>query len=113
MKKKIKVKIKNEQKEMEDIYQAIFSNEQIQYIEKENTKVKVNMKNLTLIRENHDMKMEYFFKENKGTIFLKAYNKVLPLVIQVKNIIHNKDKLIIEYEIENSNFSYSIDWRAI
>lgn len=113
MKKKIKVKIKNDEEEQENIYSSIFSENQIQYIEKKNTKVKVNRKDFILTRENEDMKMEYFFKEKKGNLFLKKYKRVLPIVLKVKKITNEKEKLIIEYEVENMHFYYSIDWRKI
>ena len=113
MKKKIKVKIKNDEEEQENIYSSIFSENQIQYIEKKNTKVKVNRKDFIVTRENEDMKMEYIFKEKKGSLFLKKYKRVLPIVLKVKKITNEKEKLIIEYEVENMHFYYSIDWRKI
>lgn len=112
MKKQIKVIIKNEEQILKKDYQAIFlDNKIIKYMENKNTKVEVNLEKLLLKRENDDLKMEYFFKEKTGTIYLKEYKKYLNINIEVKKIICEQDEFLIEYVIENNHFSYSIDWR--
>ena len=112
MKKKISVKIKNDEQILKNEYQAIFlEDKEIKYLEDKNTKVSFNMDSFILKRENNDLKMEYFFKEKKGTIYLKEYKKYLDIRIEVIKIEKEENKILIEYKIENNDFSYLIKWR--
>ncbi len=112
MKKKISVKIKNEEQILRKEYQAIFlEDKEIKYLEDKNTKVSFHLEKLLLKRENQDLKMEYDFKNKKGTIYLKEYKKFLEIIIDVKKIEQLMNQILIEYKIENNNFSYLIKWR--
>lgn len=112
MKKKISVKITNEEQILKNEYQAIFlEDKEIKYLEDKNTKVNFNIEKFILKRENNDLKMKYSFKEKKGTIYLKAYKKYLDVCIEVIKIKKEENRILIEYKIENNNFSYLIEWR--
>ncbi len=114
MKLKIKVIIKNQSQKIEKKYNAILKNSKIiKYMEKENTKVQMDMERLTLTRENNQFKMEYNFKTGRGKINMKELKRNIELPILVEKILYEKNQFLVEYKIDKEKFTYSIEWRSI
>ena len=82
----------------------------ITYVEND-TKVKIDLKNLVLTRDNKDMHLMLYFKENKANISIKEINQELSLNLEVLKIIKNDDSLIINYKIDMNTYHFTIKWK--
>lgn len=115
MKIKIQVTIQNKEQKINEEYKAIYIEQDkiIKYLEKENTKVEFDIKELILKRENDDLKMLYDFKKKIGSIYIKELKKILDVEIKHIEIKQKENQIKIQYRIEQDLFIYSIQWRNI
>lgn len=115
MKIKIQVTIQSKEQKINEEYKAIYIEQDkiIKYLEKENTKVEFDMKELILKRENNELKMLYDFKNEKGSIYIKELKKILDVEIKHIEIKQKESQIKIQYRIEQDLFIYSIQWRNI
>lgn len=115
MKIKIQVTIQSKEQKINEEYKAIYIEQDkiIKYLEKENTKVEFDMKELILKRENNELKMLYDFKKEKGSIYIKELKKTLDVEIKHIEIKQKENQIKIQYKIEQDLFIYSIQWRNI
>lgn len=114
MKIKIKVKIKNNEQNLKNIYTAIYQKDKeiIKYQELDKTKVTLNIKDNILIRENNFMYMKYIFLNNNisiGDILLKDINKSVKVNIKTKKIIKNSNKFLVKYELLDGNEAFEYE----
>lgn len=107
---KIKIKaeiINNSDKQITETT-AILQEDIIKYQEEDGTKVILNLKDKSLMRENNKIKMHYSFKNKKGLIEIKEYNKIVDLDINVKKITRKGNDIKIIYEIDKDEFTYQV-----
>lgn len=115
MKIKLKTKIKNNEKTVEEEINAIYQEEKnkINYLEENSTKVEFDITKMLLKRENKELKMEYDFSKRKAKIYIKDLDRYMDILLDVKNLKQEEAKIEIEYIIEEQTFIYSIEWRNI
>ena len=90
---------------------AIQKKEVLEYFEPSKTKVKLDRKENILIRENEDMKMVFYFKEEaKNSLTLRKYKRLVTLPMKTKKIIQKENYYHVEYEQteEKTIFTYTI-----
>ena len=100
----IRVSLKNSDSNITKEITGIFHDDQINYIEEDNTKIVFNYNNKTLQRETNDLRMNFLFDTDKETILKINYKKLdMDMEIPIKtNKIEIQNKNIeIEYEIQN------------
>lgn len=111
-KKNIKISIENDNNKQSEITNAIVDNHSIKYKENNTTTVVYNITESKLYRENDELKMIYIFepqRETKGNIIIKQLNRKMEVIIYTKKLEVDKNKVYIEYEIENNNFKFRIE----
>lgn len=111
-KESIKVTIKNSENNSSFKTNAIIQDNIIKYKEDNNTIVKFNYETNELIRENNELRMNYFFSNKTittGTIFIKDLNKELELEIKTKKIQRKNNDIEIEFLVEENDFLYKIE----
>lgn len=108
----IKISISNNETTENYETKAIIQNNIIKYKEKDNTIVKYNLEENILNRENTKLRLNYIFKLKNNTIgkiFSKELNKEVSINIFTNKIQRKYNNIIIEYEIDNTNFIYRIE----
>ncbi len=110
----IKITLKTKEQTIENKYKAIFHPETniIIYQEEDKTKTQFDLRNLRLRRENENLWMEYFFKEQektRGTIKVKKLKQDLQVNIQTKKIMQQNKNIEIEYQLEDEKYKYKLE----
>lgn len=109
---KIKVLVENKMIKQHLTTTAIFQESTIKYQEEDKTKVILNLKNSSLIRENDKLRMNYLFKKNKetkGNVFFKEYQKSIDIILKTTSIKKKNKNIEIRFTIENDEFLYRIE----
>ncbi len=109
---KIKVTIKNSQTTKIKDYQAMITEEKINYKEEDNTIVIFNKKTNELTRKNEKLQMKYSFNQIKtttATIKIKELNKEIQFEMITKKLIQEPNKIEITYKINSDEFYYKIE----
>lgn len=110
----VKITLTTADKVIEKIYNAIFhpTEQEVIYQEEDKTKVKINLKEMKLRRENKELWMEYTFEQKKttiGIIKIKQINKEIMLKIKTKKISKKNKNIKIEYQLEDENYQYELE----
>ncbi len=108
----ILVHIKNNDQEENLELNAILQDDVIKYKENETTTLSYNYEQSKLTRETDELRITYFFDENKntiGTIYIKEMNREIKVNITTKKIIKEGNNIKIEFIIENNRFLYEIE----
>lgn len=112
---KIKVNIKNKEKNLENIYNAIYIEDKliIKYQETDKTNVTLNIKDNILVRENNKIYMQYKFIKNKVTknqLRLKEIDQELIIDLKTINLKKENNNFEVKYKLLDSNdiFIYKI-----
>lgn len=97
-----------------NIYAILESNKKLKFIEPDENKTTVtfNYKEKVLKRENKLVYLKYEFdKDNttKGIIIVKDLGYEIYVNIETKEFILEKNKIYIEYCIEEKNYKYKIE----
>lgn len=111
---KIKIKVTIKNKEVESSYETtgIIQDNELKYMEENNTKVTFNYTNNHLIRINEELRMDFIFDKNKttqGTITIKELDKDLKVSIKTNKIEKENNNVLIEYSMEEDKFLYRIE----
>lgn len=109
---KINVTIKNKEDNQKYDVTSIFQEDILKYKEKNSTKVIFDYKKNILVRENNELRMEYYFdsgKKTKGLIEIKELNKKIEVEIETKKIERKNNDIEILFRIENDDFLYKIE----
>ena len=110
-KKKIQVSIKNALEEATFETEVIEEEKTLKYLDQAKTKTIFQKDKNILIRENKELKMEYFFEEGKkseGIIHIKEYKKDMKVQIQTQKLRKNDKEIEIHFTVENNEFLYKI-----
>lgn len=111
---KIKVTLNTNDANKSQEYSAIFQpkDQIIIYQEKDKTITKIYLTEPKLRRENDKLWMELIFSESKITeakVKVKDLNKVLMLELKTLKVIKNKEKIEIDYQLENEEYKYKLE----
>ena len=113
---KIKTTIATKEECIEQIYNAIYQEQEeiilYQEQDEENTLTKYEYKTQQLTRENRNMHLIYPFQKDKITyaiINIKELNQTIKLEIKTKNIIKKGQNIKINYLLENKEYQYKIE----
>lgn len=109
MKKKATVKIKTKEETIEEKVELEVKNNKINYKEENKTIVLLDLESKTLMRENKKLYMEYDFFKEKGNIYIKSLRKNIELQFKLKKMNINRNKIEVQYEIENNLYTYKIE----
>lgn len=105
---KIKVEIENSLDKQTIETQAILEEDIIKYYENDKTRVIMNLKDKTLIRENDKLKLYYSFKTGKGLIEVKEYSKIIDMDLNVIKMTRRGNSIRVVYKIDNEEFIYKV-----
>lgn len=112
----IKVTIINNDKKLEQKYNAIFhpKENEIVYQEEDKTitKLKIENEKIKLRRNNNELEMEYIFHEHtpsKAEIKVKSLNKILNLELKTEKIIKKGKNIELFYKLEEDKFQYKLE----
>lgn len=102
---KIKIKVYSKLNDIEENneFLAIIDNNLIKYIDLENNKMNIDMKNNTIIRENTDYFFNIDFNNNKITITMKKLNKIFEKEINTMEISRTKKSYLVRYLLTDEN----------
>ena len=109
---KVRVFVKTNQEEIVHETTAIKIDELIKYKEKDSTTVIFDKEKNTLVRENNEIKMKYFFQEKKestGIIEIKEMQKEIEVKIYTEKIRRKYNDIEIIFHIEENTFVYHIE----
>ncbi len=111
MKANIKIKIKTNNKQKENNYKAIVSNDYsvFKYIEEDTTKTVFDMNKNVLSRENDELYMEYFFDKNKGKVYIKEIDKEFLIDLKKVKVDRKDNNIKISYNIDEDKFIYELE----
>lgn len=94
---------------------AIKNKNKISYLD-DNTSYKITIidKEIMLIRDNEEFTHSFLFNIDKITqseYYIKELNTSIKVMVKTNKIIQNEKKIMIEYEIIDSNdkYSYTLD----
>lgn len=94
---------------------AIKNKNKISYLD-DNTSYKITIidKEIMLIRDNEEFTHRFMFNIDKITqseYYIKELNTSIKVMVKTNKIIQNEKKIMIEYEIIDSNdkYSYTLD----
>ena len=82
---------------------AIISSNLIKYIDLENNKMTIDIKNNLIIRENIDYLFRMDFNDNKIVITIKKLNKTLEKEIKTIVISKTVNKFLVRYQLTDEN----------
>ncbi len=108
----IRITIINDEENRQEEVRGILQDNTLKYKENDGTTVIYDYLKNSLSRENDELKMTYYFENNKkktGTIFIKDIEKKIEIDIETKKIIKNKNNIEIKYKIEDNIFKYRIE----
>lgn len=108
----ILVEVKSTDDDITTKTKAIKQKETLRYKENERTMVRFNYQDISLLRENNELRMNYYFdkdKSTKGKIFIKELEKEIEVEIITKNIKRKGNDIEIKFEVENNEFLYRIE----
>ena len=96
---KINIKVYSKLNDIEEIteFMAIKMDDVIKYIDLENNKMIIDMKNNIIIRENSDYVFTLKFNENIIEILIKKVKKVMNKEIKVLLIDKTKKRFLVRY----------------
>ena len=100
---KIKVYSKLNNIEENNEFLAIKDDNVIKYIDLENNKMTIDIKNNIIIRENSDYLFNIDFNDNKITILLKKLNKKMEKTIKTMVISLSDSKYLVRYLLTDEN----------
>lgn len=107
----LKTILQKEEEIIKNTYEAKYENNTITYLE-EDILVKIEIKdNIKIIRENDEYILEMVFKDSQTTnnkFILKENNYALDLPITTKKLQINKDKIEIEYEVNDEKNKFTV-----
>ena len=106
------VTIKNNDKKKEYKTIGIIQDEIIKYREDNDTIVVFDKNNNKLIRENKEYSMNLLFDINNNTtgiIKIHEFNKEVIININTNKIEKEKDRLLLEYKIDDEIFEYIVE----
>ena len=111
---KIKIRVTIINKEEDNSYETtgILNNNELKYVEDNNTKVTLNYNDNRLIRKNESLRMDYLFDINKttpGTIKIEEFGEDLNISINTNKLEKENNNILIEYTIEGDKFLYRIE----
>lgn len=109
MKKNAIVKIKNKEETIKEKVEIESKNNKISYLENKKTKVLFDLEKEILMRENKEIYMELFFKEEKAIIYIKNLRKNIEIVLKTKKIDISNNKIVIQYEMEKNLYLYELE----
>ena len=107
--KQLKVTIKNNDETRVFKTKGVKTENSIKYVEEDNTKIVYYIKEKSLVRETHDLKIDLLFSKEKGTIHYKKINNTYEIPIKTKQINVTDNSIYIEYLIDNNEFNYRIE----
>lgn len=114
MRRKIKITIKNDDLIKKYSLSSIYNDNKYFYVEKD-TKVEleiVSKNNVILHRYNDEFDYIFNFNLNRESILdykLLKQNANFKINFKTKNIFLDKLKLVIEYNLENQDFKYTLE----
>lgn len=114
MRRKIKITIKNDDLIKKYSLSSIYNDNKYFYVEKD-TKVEleiVSKNNVILHRYNDEFDYIFNFNLNRESILdykLLKQNANFKINFNTKNIFLDKLKLVIEYNLENQDFKYTLE----
>ena len=100
---KIKVYLNLNNIEENNEFLAIKDDNVIKYIDLENNKMIIDMKNNIIIRENSDYSFNLDFNSNKITINMIKLNKMFEKEIKTINISSAKNSYLVRYSLVDDN----------
>ncbi len=98
--------------EQNDRYEieALFENQGLHYEEKDQTKVIIMLDDNKIIRENQNFLMTLDFNKAKCDILDKELSYCTEILIQVNELIKNNELFYVDYQIEDSRYTYKISY---
>ena len=111
---KIKIRVTIINKEEDNCYETtgILKDNELKYVEDNNTKVTLNYNENRLIRKNESLRMDYLFdieKPTPGTITIDEFDGDLNVSINTNKLEKENNNILIEYTIEGDKFLYRIE----
>lgn len=109
---RIKVDINNSEENNSKEIDAIISNNKLKYKEDDKTTVVYSYLENILIRENNELRMNYFFdlkKESTGNIYIKELNKKLEVKIKTTKLKIDNNNIEISFIVEDNKFNYKVE----
>lgn len=111
-KRKIRVIISSSETNYSYETVSLYDNGIYQYREEDDTKTILNEKDLSLIRTNDELLLNYQFQEKEkteGTLEIKELNQVVKLELLTEKITKTNNSIEIIYYIEDNKFIYRIE----
>ena len=108
----IKIRIQNEEGNIDYNTQAILQEEVIKYKEPDGTMTIFDLNRNTLERDNKDFRMHYRFilnEKTNGSLEVKELGKIMDLQIKTNKLERKNNNIMITYEVEDNSFLYCIE----
>lgn len=109
MKRNAIVKIETKENSQQETVEIEIKNSKINYLEKNKTTVFLDLEKQVLIRENIELYIELLFREEKANLYIKNLQKNITIGLKLKKIDISKNKIVIQYELENELYSYQLE----
>ena len=108
----INVKVKAKIEETGN-YIGELNNNVLTYVEKSKTKVMVDLENDTITRDDIEKNLVLDYRNKKVNLYMKEFKLSFDMDMEVYEIEKNDKEYIVEYRLENDDFSFELIYKEI